>query len=159
MTRFGVLPWLGNPKFAPAPKKPIKDTGNGWPIDFMAALAAAEQRGYERGLNEARRVASVECALAESTAPPTMLEIAQDVAAAYGLRHWTALRNHLRRHDICRPRQEAMARCAKETGQNLQAIGRFFGGFDHTTVMHAIRAVEKREAKAAAEEAVKNHPA
>jgi chromosomal replication initiation ATPase DnaA len=30
--------------------------------------------------------------------------------------------------------------------QSLPAIGRFFGGFDHTTVLHAIRAVERRMA-------------
>lgn len=51
---------------------------------------------------------------------------------------------------ISHPRQEAMWRCYEEHRANglrvysLPSIGRFFGGRDHTTVLHGIRAHEKR---------------
>ena len=58
---------------------------------------------------------------------------------------------------ISHPRQEAMWCAYQERRANgtrvysLPSIGKFFGGRDHTTVLHAIRAHEKRmKAKVAA---------
>jgi len=42
------------------------------------------------------------------------------------------------------PRQVAMYLCKTLTGQSLPAIGQTFGGKHHSTVIHAIRKVEKR---------------
>jgi len=44
---------------------------------------------------------------------------------------------------ICRPRQIAMYLCQKLTLCSLPRIGWKFGGRDHTTVLHACRAIEK----------------
>jgi chromosomal replication initiator protein len=47
-----------------------------------------------------------------------------------------------RDREITRPRQIAMYLARELTPQSLPAIGSRFGGRDHTTVMHAIRAVQ-----------------
>jgi curved DNA-binding protein CbpA len=45
------------------------------------------------------------------------------------------------------PRQLAMRLSREFTGKSLPTIGRYFGGRDHTTVIHAIGAVERRNLK------------
>jgi chromosomal replication initiator protein len=47
---------------------------------------------------------------------------------------------------IARPRQVAMCLARRLTTRSLPYIGRKFGGRDHTTVLHACRAVNRREA-------------
>jgi chromosomal replication initiator protein len=47
-----------------------------------------------------------------------------------------------RKRPIVLHRQAAMAAASQITGRSLPMIGRWFGGRDHTTVLHAIRAVE-----------------
>lgn len=49
-----------------------------------------------------------------------------------------------RKHDAAHPRQIAMRLAREFTAKSLPNIGRHFGGRDHTTVIHAIRAVEIR---------------
>lgn len=49
---------------------------------------------------------------------------------------------------IAHARQEAMWRISRELGRSLPEIGRMMGGRDHTTVLHGIRAYEKRLAEA-----------
>lgn len=78
--------------------------------------------------------------------PMTMREIASQVADRYGLA-LDELRGPSRARPVCWPRQEAMFLCYKTGRFSLPQIGRFFGDRDHTTVLHAIRAVEKRIAK------------
>jgi hypothetical protein len=46
--------------------------------------------------------------------------------------------------DVSHPRQLAMYLCAQLTPKSTPHIGRLFGNRDHTTVMHAIRAVKRR---------------
>lgn len=45
--------------------------------------------------------------------------------------------------EVARPRQVAMALAKQMTPQSLPAIGRLFGNRDHTTVMHAVRTVDR----------------
>ena len=47
-----------------------------------------------------------------------------------------------RRHGIVRPRQIAMWLCRTCIGCSYSKIARRFGGFDHTTVIAAVRRVE-----------------
>lgn len=48
-----------------------------------------------------------------------------------------------RTKDVVRPRQIAMYLAKKITGRSLVEISRAFGGRDHTTVIHAIRKIER----------------
>lgn len=47
---------------------------------------------------------------------------------------------------VARPRQVAMCLSKQMTPQSLPSIGRMFGGRDHTTVIHAVKCVERRYA-------------
>jgi chromosomal replication initiation ATPase DnaA len=52
---------------------------------------------------------------------------------------WSARRSR----EVARPRQVAMYLCRELTRFSLPAIGRRFGARDHTTVIHAIRQIDK----------------
>lgn len=60
------------------------------------------------------------------------------------------LRAYCRTKDLARVRQEAMWACRQYTGASLTEIAHFFHRKDHTTVLHALRVVEKRMKKEAA---------
>lgn len=85
--------------------------------------------------------------------PRTMRAIAERVAAKYDL-SLDELRGDGRHKYVSRPRQEAMwemrqVRCADGSQRfSLPMIGQFFGDRDHTTVLHAVRAHERRQLKA-----------
>jgi chromosomal replication initiator protein len=51
-----------------------------------------------------------------------------------------------RSRDVARPRQIAMYLAKQLTPRSLPEIGRRFGGRDHTTVIHAVRQIEKLRA-------------
>ena len=55
----------------------------------------------------------------------------------------TDLHSAKRSRSVTRPRQIAMFLMKSMTTISLPAIGRHFGGRDHTTVMHAIATVEE----------------
>lgn len=67
------------------------------------------------------------------------------VAASYeiSVKH---MRSDCRRRSVAWPRQVAMYLAHNLTDRSLPCIGRLFGGRDHTTVIHAIKAVEERMA-------------
>ena len=52
-----------------------------------------------------------------------------------------------RKRAIAHARQDAMRAVREATNLSLPAIGRIFGGRDHTTILDGIRASEKRERK------------
>jgi chromosomal replication initiator protein len=54
---------------------------------------------------------------------------------------WFCAASRIRR--VARPRQVAMYLSRLLTKNSLQEIGRRFGGRDHSTVIHAVRQVEK----------------
>jgi chromosomal replication initiator protein len=70
-------------------------------------------------------------------------QIQELVAVSYGL-HPLSMTSRIRDARIARPRQIAMFLTREITHRSLIEIGRVFGGRDHTTVIHAIRAVEQR---------------
>jgi chromosomal replication initiator protein len=74
-----------------------------------------------------------------------MSEIAQEVADKYGVTV-EQLKGRGNARWISQPRQEAMTRAYEETPNSTTAVGRFFGNRDHTTVLHALKAHERRMA-------------
>jgi hypothetical protein len=52
------------------------------------------------------------------------------------------LRSKTRKREVVIPRQMAMFFCKENNLGSLKSIGRFFGGRDHSTVIHAISTVE-----------------
>ena len=75
----------------------------------------------------------------------TIRHIAVIVAADYGS-SLAEMRGARRRNTEVKPRQVAMYLAHRLTGQSLPAIGRYFNK-DHTTVLHAIRAVTEDAAR------------
>jgi chromosomal replication initiator protein len=76
-------------------------------------------------------------------APPRLLVrgIQAAVEAHFGLAPGT-LRSPRRDREAARPRQLAMYLARRLAGRSLTEIGRLFGDRHHTSVLHAIRAIE-----------------
>ena len=72
--------------------------------------------------------------------------IARSVAKAHGVTYREML-SPRRQKNLVHARQHAMWELRKHTSLSMPAIGRLLGGRDHTTVLHGIRAYEKRNAK------------
>jgi chromosomal replication initiator protein len=66
----------------------------------------------------------------------------QRVVADYYKIKVTDLLSKQKRRDVARPRQVAMALAKEFTNHSLPEIGGFFGGRDHTTVLHAVRTIK-----------------
>ncbi len=76
---------------------------------------------------------------------PTIQDIVDTVTGYYSLR-LSDLLSKRRHKSIALPRQICMWLARRHTRYSLQEIGGYFGGRDHTTVMHAVSAVKiKRE--------------
>ncbi len=76
---------------------------------------------------------------------PTIEEIQKVVAEHYNIR-MADMHSPRRSQAVARPRQVAMYIAKQLTACSLPAIGRKFGGRDHTTVLYAVRKVEERMA-------------
>lgn len=76
------------------------------------------------------------------TAEPSIGAIAQAVARRFKLKA-SDLKSATRRQQVVRARGLAMLLGRRMTDSSLQEIGRYFGGRDHTTVMHACRKTER----------------
>jgi chromosomal replication initiator protein len=71
----------------------------------------------------------------------SLQQIVNQVSAVYGVRI-PDLQGKSRSRSIALPRQIAMHLARKKTHHSLSEIGGFFGGRDHTTVLHAIKTIE-----------------
>lgn len=72
---------------------------------------------------------------------PSIQDIARLVAKSLGVKP-SELKLATRKSNIVRARGLAMYLARQWTGMSLQQIGEFFGGRDHTTVLHACRKTE-----------------
>lgn len=72
------------------------------------------------------------------------LELIQDVTASYFKISTNDLIAKKRTRDLAFARQVAMYLCRKLTDTSLPQIGEYFGGRDHTTVMHAYDKIAKK---------------
>lgn len=82
----------------------------------------------------------------EITAPPSYSRVGMIQRAVLAFFPRCTLNDLLsnRRPDhIVKPRQIAMYLTKEMTGRSLPDIGRRFGGRDHTTVLHAVRKIER----------------
>ncbi len=108
-------------------------------ITKLQVLASVEQRPVDMGLATS--------ALGEP--PPKtdkQVQIQTIIAAVtdfYGVKI-TDLQSKRRQRSIALPRQVCMYLARRHTRYSLEEIGGYFGGRDHTTVMHAVRTVEER---------------
>ncbi|UCD75486.1 MAG: chromosomal replication initiator protein DnaA [Phycisphaerales bacterium] len=72
---------------------------------------------------------------------PTVQEIIDTVTEYYGVK-LTDLLSKRRQKSIALPRQVGMWLTRQHTRHSLEEIGGYFGGRDHTTVMHAIKTID-----------------
>ncbi|MBX3382050.1 MAG: chromosomal replication initiator protein DnaA [Phycisphaeraceae bacterium] len=84
----------------------------------------------------------------ETDSPPpsgetTLQAIIGVVTEFYGVR-LADLQSRGRQRSIALPRQVCMYLARRCTRHSLEEVGGFFGGRDHTTVMHAVDTIEKR---------------
>ncbi len=85
----------------------------------------------------------------DAQAPPrraTIQGIIDAVTDYYGVR-LADLQSKRKARSIAHPRQLCMYLARKHTAHSLEEIGGYFGGRDHTTVMHAVKTIsDRREA-------------
>ena len=74
--------------------------------------------------------------------PPTVARIAARAAKRFALKS-SDLKSSSRRRSVVRARGVAMYLSRELGGASLQDIGRYFGGRDHTTVLHSCRRTEQ----------------
>lgn len=72
----------------------------------------------------------------------TLKKIAMSVAEFYNITVDDLIKQS-RRKEYVKPRQIAMYVSRKELGSSFPTIGEFYGGRDHTTVMHGVEKIEK----------------
>lgn len=125
-------------------------------LDLLATRIVSNIRELEGGLNRlvaygqlhSRKIdaAFAEEVLAEmfraSRRRITIDEIQRRVSEHYHIRQ-AEMVSARRAREVARPRQVAMYLAKQLTPRSLPEIGRKFGGRDHTTVIHAIRQIER----------------
>ena len=80
--------------------------------------------------------------LRASTRQASIAEIQREVAKHYNIR-LDEMHSRRRSRNIVHPRQVAMYLAKNLTSNSYPEIGQYFGGRDHTTVMHAVGKIEK----------------
>ena len=68
------------------------------------------------------------------------------VAESFGIKI-ADMKSKRRTKTVVLPRQVAMSLCRSLVGSSLPEIGHFFGGRDHSTVIHAIKVIEEKKEK------------
>jgi len=68
------------------------------------------------------------------------------VSEAFGVKI-SDLKSKRRTKAVVLPRQVAMYLCRTLAGSSLPEIGNFFGGKDHSTVIHAVKVIEEKKEK------------
>jgi chromosomal replication initiator protein len=77
---------------------------------------------------------------------PSIQQIIEAVTQYYDIK-LSDLMSKRRHKSVALPRQVCMWLARKHTRFSLEEIGGYFGGRDHTTVMHAVRTVGERRQK------------
>jgi chromosomal replication initiator protein len=128
-------------------------------IDFLARRVTSSVRELEGALNRIAAYAmmtgrEIDIAFVEEVLANVLRanqrrisidEIQTQVAEHYRIRK-AEMTSARRAREVARPRQVAMYLSKQLTPKSLPDIGRRFGGRDHTTVIHAVRQIEKLRA-------------
>jgi len=128
-------------------------------IDFLARRVTSSIRELEGALNRIGAYAmmtgrTIDIAFVEEVLANVLRanqrrisidEIQTQVAEHYRIRK-AEMTSARRAREVARPRQVAMYLSKQLTPKSLPDIGRRFGGRDHTTVIHAVRQIEKLRA-------------
>jgi chromosomal replication initiator protein len=107
----------------------------------VVAFHSLTQRPIDRAL--AKEVLDAMYPVARGTGPPSIAEVQAVVATHFRL-SVEQLTSPSRAGNISWPRQVAIHLARDLTGASLPAIGRAFGGRNHTTVLHACKRVSER---------------
>ena len=119
----------------------------------VVAYSSMEQRPLDAALaDEVLSTLYPETARARRTAP-TVQRVQELTCEAFGISREELL-SAARSGRVAWPRQVAMYLARRHTGETLPAIGRQFGGRNHTTVMYACRKAGERLAADPAAQAV-----
>jgi chromosomal replication initiator protein len=94
-------------------------------------------------LELARTALAPETASTRKPAQPNIQAIVEVVTRFYDVK-LTDLLSKRRHKSIAMPRQVCMWLARRHTRFSLEEIGGYFGGRDHTTVMHAVRTIDAR---------------
>lgn len=78
----------------------------------------------------------------------TMREIADEVLISFPGITLADIKGNCRMRHIVRPRQLIVHAIKKELGKSWPEIGKFIGGKDHTTCLHAYRKIEAEKTRA-----------
>ena len=128
-------------------------------VDFLARRVTSSSRELEGALNRIGAYAlmtgrQIDVAFVEEVLANVLRanqrrisidEIQTQVAEHYRIRK-AEMTSARRAREVARPRQVAMYLSKQLTPKSLPDIGRRFGGRDHTTVIHAVRQIEKLRA-------------
>ncbi|MEM7682672.1 MAG: chromosomal replication initiator protein DnaA [Planctomycetota bacterium] len=109
---------------------------------ITAVLGRASLLGQTVNVALAREVLG-EPAAAPRANQATLQQIIEKVTGFYGVK-LSDLQSRRRHKSVTEPRQVCMWIARRQTRFSLEEIGGYFGGRDHTTVMHSIRTVEAR---------------
>ena len=128
-------------------------------VDFLARRVTSSVRELEGALNRIGAYAmmtgrTIDIAFVEEVLANVLRanqrrisidEIQTQVAEHYRIRK-AEMTSARRAREVARPRQVAMYLSKQLTPKSLPDIGRRFGGRDHTTVIHAVRQIERLRA-------------
>src|ERR1035437_1522904 len=109
---------------------------------FSTMVALSNQPGFEINLDLAKKALKLTNPSFESNKKIGIDLIQQVVAEYYGIKIQD-LSSRKRPENIANARQIAMHITRNLTDYSLVQIGQYFGGKDHTTVMHAIKKVDQ----------------
>jgi len=129
-------------------------------IEFLASRITSNVRELEGAMNRivhqaslTQKTISIDVAqevlkdlLRANDRRVTIEEIQKAVVEHYGIR-MADMASARRSRAVARPRQVAMFLAKQLTPRSLPEIGKKFGGRDHTTVMHAVRQIERLSAE------------
>lgn len=105
----------------------------------LQVLSHVEKRGVDMGL----ALAALGDGTARTERTVQIQTIIDSVTDFFGVKV-SDLQSKRRQRSIALPRQVCMFLARRHTRYSLEEIGGFFGGRDHTTVMHAVKTVETR---------------